>query len=76
MQIDVYSKEKCIYCEMTKVTLNEMKIPFTEHKLDVDFTRDQILQMFPTQSTYPYIVIDNKLIGGYTDLTEYMKRSA
>lgn len=73
MQIEVYSKDKCIYCEMTKIALTELRLPFLEHKLNVDFNRDEILAKFPEQSTFPYIVIDNKLIGGHTDLLEYLK---
>ena len=76
MQIEVYTKDKCIYCELSKIALTEMKWQFTQYNLDEDFTREEILAKFPEQSTYPYIVIDNKLIGGYTDLTEYIKRSA
>lgn len=76
MQIEVYTRDQCIYCELAKIALIEMKLPFTQYKLGEDFTREEILAKFPDQSTYPYIVIDDKLIGGYTDLTEYMKRSA
>ena len=72
--IEIYTKEQCIYCAMAKATMQLRGDQYKEHHLGVDFDRDQILQMFPTQTAYPFIVVDNVLIGGYTDLLEYYKK--
>lgn len=72
--LEIYSKENCIYCAMAKSQFELRNEPYTEYKLNEDFTRDQIKQMFPTQTTFPFIVLDNVLIGGYTDLMEHYKK--
>lgn len=71
---EIYTKEQCIYCAMAKELFKLRGVEYLERKLHEDFDRDQIKAMFPTQSTYPYIVLDNKLIGGYTDLLEHYKK--
>lgn len=76
MKIEIYTKPQCIYCEMAKATFRLQQVEYTEFKLDEDFTRDEVLEKFEGHTTFPFIVIDDKFIGGYTDLTEYMKRSA
>jgi glutaredoxin-related protein len=35
--------------------------------LDVDFTRDEFMQKFPTARTFPQILVDGDLVGGYTE---------
>lgn len=46
---------------------------FTEFKLDEDFTRDEIKEKFPTAKTYPIILLDDKYIGGFVDLKEFIE---
>lgn len=76
MKIEIYTKPQCIYCELSKATFRLQQLEYTEFKLDEDFTRDEVLEKFPGHTTFPFIVIDDKFIGGYTDLIENMKRSA
>ena len=35
--------------------------------LDVDFTREQMFEKFPSARTFPQITINGELIGGYTE---------
>jgi glutaredoxin len=42
--------------------------------LHEDFDREFVLEKFAPQTTFPFIVIDNVLIGGYTDLMEHYKK--
>ena len=72
--IEIYSKENCIYCAMAKTQFELRNESYTEYKLGVDFDRYQILHMFPSQTTFPFIVLDKVLIGGYTDLMEHYKK--
>lgn len=73
MKFEIYTKPNCIYCEMAKATFRMQQVEYAEFKLDVDFTRDEVLEKFPGHTTFPFIVIDGKFIGGYTDLMEYNK---
>ena len=35
--------------------------------LDVDFTREQMFEKFPSARTFPQITVNGELIGGYTE---------
>jgi glutaredoxin 3 len=72
MQIDVYTRSDCSFCLMAKNLLHAMGKPFTEHKLDIDFTREQLLEQFPNAKTYPIVVVDGFTVGGYTELYKYL----
>lgn len=67
-QITIYSKNNCPHCVRAKLTLTNKGIPFTTLTLDEDFTRDVLLEMFPTAKTFPVIVIDGFYIGGADQL--------
>ena len=68
--IQLYTKENCPYCLKAKQLLKTMNMEFTEEKLDVDFTREILLEKFPTARSYPVIVVDGFYIGGYSQLSE------
>ena len=72
--IEIYTKEQCIYCAMAKSQLLLRGVAYIERKLHEDFDREFVLEKFAPQTTFPFIVIDNVLIGGYTDLLEYYKK--
>lgn len=68
--IEIYSKPNCPYCNKAKQLLRNTDTLFTEHKLDVDFTREILLERYPNATTYPVVVVDGFHIGGYTQLVE------
>ena len=72
--IEIYTKDDCIYCAMAKATMQFRGIEYVERKLHEDFDRETILKKFAPQTGFPFIVVDNVLIGGYTDLLEYYKK--
>ena len=72
--IEIYTKEQCIYCSMAKAQLQIRGVAYKELQLHVDFDREMVLEKFAPQTTFPFIVVDNELIGGYTDLLEYYKK--
>jgi glutaredoxin len=68
--IEIYSKDNCPYCNKAKQLLTTMNIPFSEQKLDRDFTREILLERYPNAKTYPVVVVDGFHIGGYSQLVE------
>ena len=70
MNVEIYTKDNCDYCSLAKADLRSNGISFNEQKLNVNFTRDQILQKFPYSTTYPIVVVDGMNIGGYSQLKE------
>ena len=76
MSIEIYSKSGCKYCTMAANLLRQKRIDFLEHKLDVNFTREHLLEMFPNAKTFPVVVVDGFHIGGYTELTEHVSQGS
>lgn len=70
MQVTVYSKPDCPYCVNSKSLLQSKNIPYNELKLNEDFTKEFLLELFPNARTFPVIVIDGFHIGGYTQLVQ------
>lgn len=71
MKVTLYTKQNCSYCNQAKVLLASKNISYTELTLDSDFTREHLLEMFPTAATYPVVVVDGFNIGGFSQL-KYM----
>lgn len=71
--IEVYSKNGCSYCTAAMTLLKQKNIQFLEKKLDINFTKEQLLEMYPTAKTFPVIVVDGYNIGGYSNLVEHLK---
>ena len=66
----VWSKPDCPFCSKAKSALMQAQIPFQEMMLNVDFTREQLLEAFPNAKSFPVVVIDGFHIGGYTQLQQ------
>ena len=55
---------------MSKMLISSKGINYKELKLDEDFSREHLLNTFPSATTYPVIVVDGFNIGGYMQLQE------
>jgi len=73
MNVEVYTKSDCVYCQHAKALLLSQNIPYSEYKLGFDFTRETILEKFTSAKSFPIIVVDGFYIGGYTQLKEYVE---
>lgn len=73
MKIIMYSKDECSYCDRARDLLKSLGKEFIEYKLDKDFKRPVIKELFPSAKTYPVITINGVYIGGCDDLHEFMK---
>lgn len=66
----IWSKPDCPYCSRAKNVLRSNNVQFTEKMLNRDFTREQLLETYPTARSFPVIALDGFYIGGYTQLVE------
>lgn len=73
LKILLYTKRGCSYCDMAKTLLVEKKI--THEVIDLSFNQDLQKKLITQtgQTTVPYIFVNNKFIGGYTNLLELEK---
>lgn len=75
MSVTVYTKDLCGYCDAAKSLLRKMNVRFDEAKIGTDITREELLEIAPNARTAPQIVINNKVVGGYDDLVEYIENT-
>jgi len=64
----VYSSAHCPYCVMAKQLLERKGVNFKEIRVDLDPSKREEMMQKSRQRTVPQIFINNKAIGGYTDL--------
>jgi len=64
----VYSSAHCPYCVMAKQLLQRKGVDFKEIRVDLDPSKREEMMQKSRQRTVPQIFINNKAIGGYTDL--------
>ena len=72
-KIIVWSKYHCAYCDRAKALLEFNNIAYEEHRIGDGYTRDDLLEVAPDARTVPQIFINDELIGGFTELENYLK---
>jgi len=75
MSVTIYTKDLCGYCDAAKSLLRKMHVQFNEAKIGTDITREELLEIAPNARTAPQIVINNKVVGGYDDLVDYIENT-
>ena len=71
--IEVWGKENCVFCNRAKSLCETRQYEYTYKQLDVDFTREQLFEKFPTARTFPQITVREEKIGGYNELLKYVE---
>jgi glutaredoxin len=74
MKAIVWSKNQCPYCDQAKALLKQKGIEFEERNVSNNWTREQLLEAVPTARTVPQIILNEKLIGGYTELKKLFEQ--
>ena len=73
MKVKIYTKDNCIWCDRAKGLLNAYSIEFEEVDLsDDDERQDFYKNIGDNVKTVPQVFIDQKRIGGYQDLKEWI----
>jgi len=67
MKVEIYSKPQCPFCVQAKALAERKGYELTYKMLDEDFTREDLMETFPTARTFPQIVVDGNKIGGFTE---------
>jgi len=69
-KVEIYSRSNCSYCEMAKTFFDSKGINYEVYSADDPDVFKEMLERNPQARTVPQIFIDDKLIGGYTDLID------
>ena len=74
MEIVIYSKPNCIYCDKSKALLKGLGLKYEEKMFGKDFkSPEELYEAVGKQvRTMPQIKIDGELVGGYNQLVEFM----
>ena len=74
MEIIIYSKPNCIYCDKSKALLKGLGLTYEEKMFGKDFkSPEELYEAVGKQvRTMPQIMIDDVLVGGYNQLVEFM----
>ena len=70
MQIKIYTKGYCSFCFAAKRLLTKRGLAFEEIPIMGDASVEREMQDLTGRRTVPQIVINDKPIGGYTELVE------
>ena len=72
MEIVIYSKNNCVFCNKAKHLVKTLGLTYTEKKMEEFDSPQAMLEDIGKQvRTMPQIKIDGKLVGGYNQLVEY-----
>ena len=69
-KVEIYSRTNCSYCVMAMNFFDSKGINYDVHSADDPKIFKEMLERNPQARTVPQIFIDDKLIGGYTDLID------
>ena len=72
MNVLIWSKPSCQFCDMAKNLLKSKNIEYEERNIGTDYTKEDLLEMVPMARTVPQIFVDNEYVGGYQELKKYM----
>jgi glutaredoxin 3 len=68
MKVIIWSKYHCPYCDQAKALLTQRGIEFEERKIGDGYTKEDLLEAVPNARAVPQIIINDELVGGFTDL--------
>ena len=72
MEIIIYSKNNCPFCNKAKHLVKTLGYEYTEKKMEEFDSPQAMLEDIGKQvRTMPQIKIDDQLVGGYNQLVEY-----
>jgi glutaredoxin len=73
MKAVVWSKDACPFCVQAKALLESKGIEFEERNVSKDWTKEQLLEAVPDARTLPQIFLNDKLVGGFTELRKHLQ---
>lgn len=75
MNIEIYSKNDCIYCTKIKDLLAFHNVKYTEKSLSQGFTKEEIQERvgeLKKINTVPQIFVNGEYLGGYLETVEFI----
>ena len=70
----IYSKPSCGYCLQARDLLEQNKLEFDYLTLGTHYSLQEFMELFPNARTFPMIVKDGEVVGGFNNLVEYLNQ--
>ena len=71
-KIIMITKYSCAYCEQAQRMLQQRGLVYDVLVINKDIARDDVVSKYPEQKKVPIILINDNVIGGYSDLMDYL----
>ena len=76
MNVVVYSKSNCVWCDRAKNLLNSVDLSFNEIDLSDDIKRNEFYKKIGEGvKTVPQIFIDDNRVGGFPELVTWFEEN-
>ncbi|MFL2696364.1 MAG: glutaredoxin domain-containing protein [Candidatus Actinomarina sp.] len=76
MNVVVYSKSNCVWCDRAKNLLNSVDLSFNEIDLSDDIKRNEFYKKIGEGvKTVPQIFIDDIRVGGFPELVTWFEEN-
>ena len=72
--IEIWSKPNCIFCDRAESLCKLKGLAYKKYMLDVDYSREDLVNKFPEARTFPQITQDGNYIGGFTELNAHLNK--
>ena len=72
MNISLITRDDCVYCDNAKLLLDNNKREYTEQKIGVDISREDVVMLYPEYNILPIVFVDGNPIGGYMELLDHI----
>jgi len=76
MKFTVYSKDGCPYCTKVQQVLQLADLQHVVYKLNIDFTKEEFVNEFGENTTFPQVIVDDNHLGGCVDTIKYLKENS
>ena len=73
MKFLIFTKYRCSYCDRAKTLIEQKGFEYESINIEEDNNIELLLEKNKYARTMPQIFINDKLIGGYTDLVKYFE---
>ena len=72
--VEIYSKSNCVFWDKAKNYFKQNNVPYKEYNVEIPEVFDALITRNPNARTMPQIFVDDELIGGYTDMIEWLEK--
>ena len=73
MKFLIFTKYRCSFCDRAKTLIEQKGYEYESINIEEDNNIEILLEKNKYARTMPQIFINDKLIGGYTDLVKYFE---